>query len=80
MQTVVLVLIAVAGTCVVAVRQPARQIVVVSIYGLLLAVMFFAFAAPDVSLSEIAVGAVALPLLTLLALAKVRKDAEERSR
>ena len=32
-----------------------------------------AFQAPDVTLSELTVGAVVLPLLLLLALAKVRK-------
>jgi uncharacterized MnhB-related membrane protein len=35
-----------------------------------------AFQAPDVTLSELTVGAVALPLLLLLALAKVRKKEE----
>jgi uncharacterized MnhB-related membrane protein len=34
--------------------------------------MFFVYQAPDVALSQIAVGAVALPLMILLALAKVR--------
>ena len=48
----------------------------VSIYGLLLAVLFMAFQAPDVTLSELTVGAVALPLLLLLTLAKVRKQEE----
>jgi len=37
-----------------------------------LAVLFFTLQAPDVALSEIVVGAVALPLMILLTLAKVR--------
>jgi energy-converting hydrogenase B subunit D len=37
----------------------------------MLAVLFLAFQAPDVTLSELTVGAVALPILLLLALAKV---------
>jgi uncharacterized MnhB-related membrane protein len=37
-----------------------------------LAVLFLAFQAPDVTLSELTVGSVALPILLLLALAKVR--------
>ena len=41
-------------------------------YGLMLAILFMVFQAPDVTLSELTVGAVALPLLLLLALAKVR--------
>ena len=41
-------------------------------YGLVLGIMFFVYQAPDVALSQITVGAVALPLMILLALAKVR--------
>ncbi|MBO0823327.1 MAG: DUF4040 domain-containing protein, partial [Actinobacteria bacterium] len=40
---------------------------------LLLAVLFLAFQAPDVTLSELVVGAVALPILLLLALTRVRR-------
>ena len=45
-------------------------------YGLLLATLFFVFQAPDVTLSELCVGAVVLPLLLLLTLEKVRKREE----
>jgi energy-converting hydrogenase B subunit D len=48
-------------------------VVVLSVYGLLLAVLFLAFQAPDVSLSELTVGAVGLPALLLLGLAKMRE-------
>jgi energy-converting hydrogenase B subunit D len=48
-------------------------VIALSAYGLLLALTFFAFQAPDVSLSELTVGAVVLPTLLLLALAKVRE-------
>ena len=54
------------------IRVPARQVIVLSVYGLLLAVMFLAFQAPDVTLSELTVGAIALPILLLLTLAKVK--------
>jgi energy-converting hydrogenase B subunit D len=50
---------------------------VASLYGLVLGVLFFAFQAPDVALSQTAVGAVALPLMLLLALAKVKSDDAE---
>ena len=43
---------------------------------MLLGILFFVFQAPDVALSEIVVGAVAAPLMILLALAKVRGGAE----
>lgn len=66
----------IAATCVVAARDPLRQAVVASIYGLVLGILFFVFQAPDVALSQTVVGAVALPLMILLALAKVRGGEE----
>jgi uncharacterized MnhB-related membrane protein len=78
MQVTILVFVAIAGTGVVLTRDPASQAVAVSFYGLVLALMFFLYQAPDVSLSQIVVGAVALPLMILLALAKVRSANEER--
>ncbi|HEY7782157.1 MAG TPA: hydrogenase subunit MbhD domain-containing protein [Ktedonobacterales bacterium] len=73
-QTVLLVLVALGGLGIVATRDPTRQTVVVGLYGLLLALLFFAFQAPDVALSALTVGTVALPLMLLLALAKVRQQ------
>lgn len=72
--------VALAAPAVVRTRDPAAQAVAVSAYGLLLAALFFAYQAPDVALSQLVVGAVALPLMVLLALAKIRKDAAELSR
>ncbi|HEU5200608.1 MAG TPA: hydrogenase subunit MbhD domain-containing protein [Ktedonobacterales bacterium] len=79
-QIVLLVLVAAGGLGVVLTRDPLRQTVVVSLYGLLLALLFFVFQAPDVALSAIVVGTVALPLMILLALAKVRSHAVTRQR
>jgi energy-converting hydrogenase B subunit D len=73
-----LVAVAVAGAAVAATRDPVRQSIAVSFFGLLVALLFFLYQAPDVALSQIVVGAVALPLMILLTLAKVRRDAEER--
>ena len=73
-----LILVAVCGTCVVLARDPLRQALMASLYGLVLGILFFVFQAPDVALSQTVVGAVALPLMILLALAKVRFDEEER--
>jgi uncharacterized MnhB-related membrane protein len=39
-------------------------------------VLFLAFQAPDVTLSELTVGAVALPVVLLLTLAKIKKREE----
>lgn len=72
-QAVVLVLVALGGTLVVLARDPLRQVVMVSAFGLLLAVLFAALQAPDVSLSQVAVGAIALPIMILLALARIRR-------
>jgi uncharacterized MnhB-related membrane protein len=68
-----LVLVAAGATAVVLIREPVRQVIVLSGYGVLLAALFMAFQAPDVTLSELTVGAVALPMLLLLALAKVKR-------
>ena len=72
LQVTILVLVALGATAVVLTRDPVRQVIVLSVYGILLAVLFLAFQAPDVTLSELTVGAVALPILLLLTLAKVR--------
>jgi energy-converting hydrogenase B subunit D len=66
------VLVAAVATAVALTRDPLRQAMVASLYGLVLGVLFFALQAPDVALSQTAVGAVALPLMVLLALAKVK--------
>ncbi len=70
---VVLLLVAAGGTAVVLTRDPLDQAIVASFFGLLLGLAFLVMQAPDVALSQIAVGAVALPLMILLALAKVRR-------
>jgi energy-converting hydrogenase B subunit D len=73
LQVVALGLVAIVGTAVVLARDPLRQAMVVGVYGFLLAVLFFIFQAPDVALSEIVVSTVALPIMILLALAKIRQ-------
>ena len=73
LQITLLVLVAAGATAVVLIRDRVRQVLMLSIYGVLLAVLFLAFQAPDVTLSELVVGAVALPIILLLTLAKVRK-------
>jgi uncharacterized MnhB-related membrane protein len=72
LQVTVLVLVAAGATAVALTRVPVRQVIALSAYGLLLALLFLVFQAPDVTLSELTVGAVALPILLLLTLAKVR--------
>jgi uncharacterized MnhB-related membrane protein len=76
LQITLLVLVAAGATAVVLIRQLVHQVLMLSVYGVLLAVLFLAFQAPDVTLSELTVGAVALPIILLLTLAKVRKREE----
>jgi energy-converting hydrogenase B subunit D len=71
-QAVALGIVSIGAWAVVAARNPVRQAVVASLYGLSLGILFFAFQAPDVALSNIVIGAVALPAMILLAIAKVR--------
>ena len=73
LQVTVLVLVAAGATLVVRTRDRVRLVLMLGVYGMLLAILFFVFQAPDVTLSELAVGAIALPLILLLAIAKVRK-------
>jgi energy-converting hydrogenase B subunit D len=76
LQVTLLLLVAAGATAVVLVRAHVRQVLVLSVYGLVLALLFFVFQAPDVTLSELTVGSILLPAVILLTLAKVRKREE----
>jgi len=80
LQAVALVLVAIAGTAVALTRDPTRQVLVTGFFGLLLTILFLVFQAPDVALSQIVVGGIALPLMVLLTLAKLRQRDRERDR
>ncbi|HEX3881036.1 MAG TPA: hydrogenase subunit MbhD domain-containing protein [Stellaceae bacterium] len=69
---VLFVLAAVAGTAVVLTRDPRRQVFAMAANGLVLTLLFFVLQAPDVALSELAVGTAATPLLFLVTLAILR--------
>ena len=73
LQGALLILVALGGTVVVLARDPLRQAIVASVFGLLLGLLFFAFQAPDVALSQIVVGSVALPSMIVLTLAKLAR-------
>jgi energy-converting hydrogenase B subunit D len=78
LQIAALAAVALGGGAVVAAKDPLRQALVLSIYGLALTMLFFVFQAPDVALSEIVVSTVGLPVMLLLALRKIREH--ERAR
>jgi energy-converting hydrogenase B subunit D len=70
--TLILIFLMIAGTGVVLTRDPLAQAMVMSVFGVLLTVLFLALQAPDVALSEAVVGAVTMPLMIVLALAKTK--------
>ena len=76
LQVTLLVLVAAGATAVVLIQDRVRQVLALSVYGVLLALLFLTFQAPDVTLSELTVGAVVLPAVLLITLAKVRKSEE----
>ncbi len=79
--TGVLLLVAVTGFCVVRTQDPTAQVLAISFYGLLFALMFFIFQAPDVAISQLTVGAIALPLVVMLAISRMRaRDAMRTER
>ena len=67
-----LLLIGAMGLAVVLTRDVTAQIIALGFYGLLTALMFFFFQAPDVALSQVTVGAVALPLMVMLAISRMK--------
>jgi energy-converting hydrogenase B subunit D len=73
---VALVWVAASGTAVVLTRDPLQQAFGAGFFGLALAFLYLSMQAGDVALSQIVVGAIALPLIVLLSLAKVRKGRE----
>ncbi|HWF51346.1 MAG TPA: DUF4040 domain-containing protein [Solirubrobacteraceae bacterium] len=78
LQIAALAAVAVGGGAVVAAGEPLRQTLVLGIYGLSLTMLFFVFQAPDVSLSEIVVSTVGLPVMVLLALRKIHEQEREQ--
>ena len=76
-----LLLVAYSGFAVVRTRDVTQQIIALGFYGLITALMFFFFQAPDVALSQITVGAVALPLMVMLAISRMKfRDAATKVR
>lgn len=80
MQAGILILVGITGVAVVLTRNPLNQVIGLGFYGLLMALMFFIFQAPDVAFSQIVVGTVAVPLMVLLTLAKLKRNEPKRKR
>lgn len=71
-----LTLIAVSAFVIVRTDDVTNQVIALSFYGLLFALMFFIFQAPDVALSQVTVGAIALPLMVMLAITRMKHREE----
>jgi energy-converting hydrogenase B subunit D len=80
-QALLLTLVGAVGLLTVLAREPVRQTLLASLLSLLLALVFLTVQAPDVALSELVIGSAAVPLMLLLAIAKLREQrAHERER
>ena len=77
LQVVAISLVGVLATAVVLSRDPLRQAIVNGVYGLALVLLFVILQAPDVALSELVVGAVAYPIVLLVAVNVERHGSKE---
>jgi energy-converting hydrogenase B subunit D len=72
LQIASLVLVAAGAVTLVVTRDGVRLAILSTFYAFALVVLFTVFQAPDVALSELVVGAIAFPLVIVVALLKER--------
>lgn len=72
LQAVIIGLVALFALVVVLTHDLVRLAMLSSVYGFTLVVLFLVFQAPDVALSELVVGAVAFPLVIVVAIVMQR--------
>ncbi|HYX89266.1 MAG TPA: hydrogenase subunit MbhD domain-containing protein [Gaiellaceae bacterium] len=72
LQSLAIALVALFALTVALTRELVRLAMLASLYALSLVVLFLVFQAPDVALSEVVVGAVAFPLVIVIAVVKQR--------
>jgi uncharacterized MnhB-related membrane protein len=77
LQLAALLMVGLAGTTVVLVRDPLRMTIINAVYALTLSILFLVFQAPDVALSMLVVGGIAYPIVLLAAIARVRSGSDE---
>jgi uncharacterized MnhB-related membrane protein len=80
LQAVVFALVALGAPVVVLTRDPLRQALVNSVYGVSLVCLFVVLEAPDPALSMLVVSGIAYPLVILTAVARVRAERRSRER
>lgn len=74
---VMVTLTGVTGTVVTLTGRPERQAISLSVFGLALAMLFVVLQAPDVALSQLAIGGVVVPLMVMLTFRAVRRHSDE---
>jgi energy-converting hydrogenase B subunit D len=75
---VCLALILAAAVSVVAIRNLSGAVMALSAMGTVLSLLFVVLGAPDDAHSEVVVGAIALPVLYLVAIGKARTDVPDQ--
>ena len=73
-QLLALAAVAVTGTLVVLTRHVLHQTILYGAYGLVMALVFFVFHAPDAALAQAVASGAVLPLLVLVTLAKISEE------
>ena len=69
---IALTLVLLGGAAVVFTPDVQRQAVTLSLYGLLMTLLFVLLSAPDVALSQVVVGTAIVPLMVMLTIRKIR--------
>jgi uncharacterized MnhB-related membrane protein len=72
LNSILLIGLLLSAILVVFVRGVTNAVIASAVTGTFLTLIFFLLEAPDVALSEAAVGAVAVPMVVLISLAKIR--------
>jgi uncharacterized MnhB-related membrane protein len=80
LQVVSFALVALGAPLVVLTRDPLRQSLVNSVYGVSLVCLFVVLAAPDPALSMVVVSGIAYPLVILAAIARSRRHEREKEK
>jgi energy-converting hydrogenase B subunit D len=73
-----LALILASGVLVLLLRNTSASVMALSAVGTVMGVLFVVLQAPDVAHAEVIVGAIALPVLYLVAIGKIRTDVPDR--
>ena len=76
LQATALAFVAVGAAAIVLMRDPLKMVVINGFYNWMLVILFVVFGAPDVALSMLVVGAVAYPLILLVAIARSREKTQ----